>query len=457
MSARSLSRRLFIRIAPTIIIFALFVGGLAFYSATREINRVYDAQMISTANVLWSIVSDEVKEEASEKAKSVDDVDFSIGNQLAINDFADDYADAHMFRVWRADKIAMLSHDAPTAAISRQSAGFAEAEFQGEVWRIYALPLPGTPFSIEVGEKASLRKTLVDNILVDLLAPLLLLIPIAGLLIWLGINSGLGAVRTLAQQVKARSAEDLSPVDTGAMPDDLVPLGDSINQLMSKLGHSFAAEKRFVDDAAHYLRTPLAALKLQLQMLAQTTSDAERQALIGDLMRSNERAAKLVSQLLTSARLDHQKISLRPVPLHHTLSAVMAELGVLAAHKHLEMSLEGAPDAQVRAEEVLLRLMLENLVENAIKYTPPGGKIQVSVTPADGAWTVSIRDTGPGIPEDQRALVFERFYRLDGPTQEGSGLGLSIVADILKKFSGQIRLQDAPGAGLLAEVTLPVA
>ena len=458
MSTTTLSRQIFARVAPTLFVVALAVGGLAYHGARQEINKAYDAQMISDANVLWAIVADELKEAAEEGGKGFGEADFSVGNQLALNDLADDYTDAHMFRVWWKNKIVMFSHTAPAAAMPPQPAGFSDVSDRGIPWRIYALQLPGKIYSIEVGEKPALRQLLMRDILFDLLLPLILLIPMSGALIWIGINGGLGKIRGLVQQIGARSPETLLPVDMAGLPRDLVPLVDALNQLLAKLERSFMAEKRFVDDAAHHLRTPIAVLRLQLQMLSQASDEGERATLIHELLQSNDRASKLVGQLLVSARLGYQPPVLKSVSLSRATASTMAELGVLASEKHIQMSLDGAEDAAVMAEDALLHLMLTNLVENAIKYTPPGGRVQVRIDDAGTAWKLSVSDTGPGIPEGQRKQVFERFHRLDSPGVEGSGLGLSIVADVVKRFSGSVALKDATaGAGLLVEIMLPRA
>jgi two-component system sensor histidine kinase QseC len=337
-----------------------------------------------------------------------------------------------------------------------QSSGFSIVNYNNDEWRIYTLPITGKSAFIEVGEKLDLRDTLVANILFNLALPLLLLVPVVGVLIWVGIGSGLGTIRNLVEQIRKRSPDDLSHVDIETLPKDLIPLGKSLNQLFTKLEHSFTAEKRFADHAAHQLRTPLATLKLQLQMLAEAKNEDERKQLIQELIRSNERAAKLVGTLLTSARLSHQPVILQSVPLYPVLATVMAELGLLATQKNIEISLDGEEKSCAWADEMLLKLLLHNIVENAIKYTPAGGEVRVKIAPCAAGYKILVRDTGCGIPEAQRGLVFERFYRIDTPMEEGSGLGLAIAAEIVKRFSGDISLKNPENnIGLLVEVILP--
>ena len=461
MSTISLSRQLFIRIAPTLLLTILVIGGFAFYSAHKEIKTVYDAQLISNANVLWTLISDEIDDEMNASGetntKKVEDIDLGTPNQLATNDSADDYADSRMFRVWQAGKIIMYSDTAPPSSIAKQPDGFSTIDYQGTAWRIYALPIPHKQVTIEVGETLALRDKLVLNILLNLALPLLLLVPVVGLLLWFGIIHGLGAIWNLVEQIRRRSPDDLSPVHMDILPRDLVPLGKSLNQLFIKLAHSFTAEKRFTDHAAHQLKTPQATIKLQLQMLAKATSEEEKNELMHELMQSNERAGKLISMLLTSARLNHQPVLLESVPVYAATGSVMAELGLLAKEKRIEMSLEGDEHAQAMADETLFKLMISNIIDNAIKYTPVGGTVQVTIESQAQGCKLSICDTGCGISEAERVLVFERFYRVETPEEEGTGLGLALVADIIARLNGSIALKTPDsGIGLLVEVVLPI-
>jgi len=458
MKNGTLSRKLFLRIAPTILVTIAVIGLFAYRSAKREINSVYDAQLINDASVLWALVEDEFHEAGPEKPITIPNIDLDFNNQHAASKEADEYADARMFRIWKSGKDVMFSDTALPETISQQSVGFSEVEYNHEKWRIYSQAVPNTAISIEVGEKKSLRDKLVFNILLQLSFYLLILVPTVGLLMWLGIKSGLGTIRTLVREIRSRSPDDLSSIPVEDLPRDLSPLGQSINQLLSKLEHSLRAERRFSDDTAHQLQTPLAELKLQLHLLTKADSDSERVALIGDLTRSTDRATHLVEQLLRAARISHQSISLQPIPLYHATASVIAEMGNLAADKHLDISLEGQQEARVHADELLMKLLISNLMDNAIKYSPDSGKITIKVLPQDGMWCLSISDTGPGISESEREAVFHRFYRADNAVSDGAGLGLAIVGDIIDRMSGKIALETSENRhGLRVEVLLPKA
>ena len=460
MTNSTMTRRLFFRVTPTVLITIGLIGALAFRSTTQEINRVYDAQLVTNTNVLWMLIAHELTD-GDNHLKTIDEKDSEAGeapdeddNTEALNE----YADARMFRIWRNGKIVMYSDTGLPASVPKQQSGLSDLEYQQEHWRIFSRPLPHTNVTIEVGEKISLRETLVDNILLDVVFPLLVLVPIIGALIWLGITNGLGTIRTLVAEIRSRSPDDLSPISLLSLPRDLTPLGKSINQLLAKLENSFIAERRFADHAAHQLRTPLARFKLQLQMLADADSEEERQSLIHGLLGSNEQATHLVEQLLRAARVSHQPIQLQPVNLYDAAQETLTEMHTLSAQKQLTIELKGSPDAEIQADDALLGLMLSNLVENAVKYTPEGGAIRLHIDDAEDAYQLTIEDSGPGIAESEREAVFHRFYRSESAPNDGAGLGLAIVADIIARFNGSITLSTASsGSGLRVEVIIPKA
>ena len=458
MIRKTLTRNLYLRIAPVIVIVIVVIGMLAFKSARHEIDNIYDAQLINEANVLWGLLQRPLLRHTDDPPRRIDDIDFKMDNQLAFNEDADDYADAHMVRAWKDGKIQIFSSTAFQADMPQQKAGFHTIVYKEERWRVYALPIPNTTIAVEVGEKIALRDALISNILKNLVFPLFVLLPIIAFLIWLGINRGLAPMRDFVGHIRARSPDDLSVMPVEDLPLDLLPLGSSINQLLEKLGHSLTLERRFSDLVAHELRTPQAGVKLLLQMLGDTDDDKERDAIIADLVASNDRAIHLIEQLLRLARVSHHPLKVTAVPLYHLVASVVAGFGSRIASKRLDLSLHGSEQAEVLADESLLRLMVSNLIDNAVKYTPADGKIEIAVTREADACLLTVSDTGPGIPEDQRQAVFQRFYRVDSRQEEGSGLGLAIVADVASRLTVDIDLATPPwGYGLMVMLRLTAA
>ncbi len=458
MRTNTLTRSLFLRIAPTILIVICVIGILAFKGATRQIDHVYDAQLISSANLIWLVVEDEMNAQAG-PFRRIRKIDLAVSNQKALNEFADAYASSRMFRVWKGNKLAMISDKAPVVGIPQQDQGLSDVEDDdGNTWRVYSLNIPRTNITVEAGEKISLRESLVVNILLTLAAPLALLVPLVGWLLWAGISSGLGTVRALIQQIRSRSPDDLSPLKLGNVPRELAPIGNSINNLLQKLENSFNVEKRFAEHAAHHLRTPLATLKLQMQMLEQARDAKERNSLMENLSAAIERSSRLVSQLLTSTRVSHQPIVRVPIDLKRSVIGMIQELAPLVATKRLELSFDGADGLMVMADETLLKLLIGNIIENAVKYTPDNGKVNVTLRDDAEQIVCAVSDSGPGIPEGERDHVFQRFYRVGTPQAQGTGLGLAIVAETVARLSGKIILKTAEnGQGLLVEIALPRA
>lgn len=440
MNNSTLTRKLFLRIAPVVVVTIVVIAAFAFNSATREINNIYDAQLIDDANVIWSLLRRPLEKAPDHAAKQIDDIDFNMDNQLAFNEDADDYADAHMFRAWVDGNIRFYSSTAFLSDVPRQKVGFTTLTYGGDEWRVYSLPIPNTSIVIELGEKIALRETLVSNILLNLFFPLLVLVPVIGFLIWLGINSGLRTIHGVVRQIRTRSPDDLSAIPVEDLPRDLLPLGRSINQLLEKLAQSLTLERRFSDLAAHQLRTPQASVKLLLQMLGNSDSERERQAIVADLVASNNHATHLIEQLLRLARVSHHPLNPTSVMVYHLVASVLAEFGNIIMSRELDVVLEGDETIEVKTDESLMRMMITNLLDNAIKYTPVGGKIRVSVSSEDGFGQISISDSGPGIPPQEREAVFQRFYRLNTLHTEGAGLGLAIVADTADRLSATVEL-----------------
>lgn len=452
----TLSQRLFWRILPTLMATILIVGALAYHSATREIENIYDAELINDANTLWILLKGHLNRENFNTPVEVPDIDFSMGNQLALNQDADDYADAHAFRSWKGKALAMVSSNAFPEGVPPFPVGFADYISASEKWRVYSLPIADTDIVIEVAEKIALRKSLVGKILLDIALPLLVLVPAIALLTWLVINNGLSHIRGLVRQIRSRTPDDLSVLAIDNMPSDLLPLVRSLNQFMQKLDTSLTLERRFADLAAHQLRTPQAGIKLLLQMLDNATDEEERRQLMKDLVASNERAMHLIAQLLHLARVSHQPLRLEAIDLHEVVASSLADVGAILGDRGFEVELLGEEEAYINADRLLLRLLIDNIIDNALKYSPDGGEIRVEILPSDADWRLVIDDRGPGIPEDQREAVFLKFHRISSTDRDGAGLGLAIVAEIAKRLNIQISLSTpAWGYGLRVELVVP--
>lgn len=244
-----------------------------------------------------------------------------------------------------------------------------------------------------------------------------------------------------------------------SVPEEVAPLAQALNDLFARLQQAFEGERRFTADAAHELRTPLAALKIQAQVALRANNVVERNTALENVLRGVDRATRLVEQLLTLARVDPETITLgfKPVELQGLAASVMRDLEPLAHAKHIEMALEVSSACNVFGDDAQLGLLLRNLIDNAIRYTPAGGRVLV-VLQSIGGVSIEVCDTGPGIAAAERDQVLQRFYRISGSGEEGSGLGLSIVRRIAELHGAQLTLSDNPsGTGLLAKVFWPAS
>jgi len=453
----SLVAALFSRMGALLLVVVASVGLIAFFTAESRIDEVYDGQLIIGANVLRTLMAEELRgrPDADAPPLEVDDALLSPEDRRAF----DDYAAWRMFRIWRDGALVLRSDTGPPVAYPT-SDGFTDVTApDGEDWRIYALRVPGHPIVVQVGERADIRSVLVGSIALGAAVPLLLLIPLVAGLIWLALSHGLSALRLLVAELGRRTMRDLSPLSLDPWPPDLHPLVRSINRLLERIERAVQYERSFLDNAAHQLRTPLAAVKLQAQLIAQETDAQERAILVHRLTESVDRAAALTDSLLTLARLEARAGAGPAGDLRVETVAAMADLSPLAARRVVALDFEG-PDKAPAGDPVLLRLVASNLIENALKHSPRRSEVRVELAcTADGEVRLTVTDSGPGIPAEDRDKVLQRFYRRPGESGTGSGLGLSIVAEAVRLLNGELVLGDRPdGAnGLCVSVRLPAA
>jgi two-component system OmpR family sensor kinase len=331
--------------------------------------------------------------------------------------------------------------------------GFSTVQGRSGPWRAYTAVLGDVV--VEVAQPLEVRERLAFAAAARTLAPLLLLLPLLAALVWGIVGRSLRPLGRLAHAAAARTPAALEPFPTDDVPGEAIPLVRELNSLLDRLRGALAAQRAFVADAAHELRTPLAALKLQAQ-LARAADDAGRASALADLEAGLDRATHVVRQLLTLARLEpgaEGPAERAPVPLAELAGQVIADHAVLAEERGVDLGAARiAGDAVALGEPAGLRTLLANLVDNAVRHTPAGGRVDVSVGVDGGRPWLEVADTGPGIPASERGRVFDRFYRLPGAERPGSGLGLAIVKAIADRHGAEVALADTPGGGLTARV-----
>jgi two-component system, OmpR family, sensor histidine kinase TctE len=316
---------------------------------------------------------------------------------------------------------------------------------------------------VQVARSRASREELARRILLDTALPLSGLIALMTVIVWAGIRTGLAPLAALQQQVEGRASNDLAPIELDAAPPEVRALARAMNSLLDEVRQNVVAQKRFISDAAHQLRTPLAGLKGQTELALREASDPAQVARLQLVHESATRSAHLVTQLLTLARTEPESATRQdraPVDLHRLAREVTAELVPRALHAGVDLGFDEADDAdgnpstQVSGTALLLREALVNLVDNAIRYAGRGASTTVRVRRDGDSVLMEVEDNGPGVPEDELEHVFERFVRAthDGT---GCGLGLAIVRDIVARHAGSVRLSLMKPHGLKAQVRLP--
>jgi len=310
-----------------------------------------------------------------------------------------------------------------------------------------APPQTNDTVTVTIAETLIKRNTLAGDILLAMVAPQFALAAIASLLAWLGVSRGLKPLTDLARQIESRDQNNLSPVPQTGLPREARVLASRINELLARLGSAIRAQKRFVADAAHQLRTPLAAVTLQVERAERAPDMATQREALQALHRSVERAGRMARQLLSLARTDPEAIhtvELEQLDLVALARRVGEEWIPQALKRDIDFGLIAPPGTvTITGDERLLGEALSNLIDNALRYTGPGGRVSVIVE-SDPQPTLSVQDDGPGIPEDERVRIFERFYRVEGSAGDGCGLGLAIVEEIARLHGSTVEVSSGP-------------
>jgi two-component system, OmpR family, sensor kinase len=358
----------------------------------------------------------------------------------------------------RDNQLLYRSLGAPSDALAL-GVGYNNALFGGRAWRVYSLESRTTPLVIHMAEPLGVRAALLSRTMRAVAVPLVFALVLLTLLIGVVTERAFRPVRRIAADLAGRSAHDLSAVRTAEMPVETHALGVALNGLLARHAEVLQRERRFTADAAHELRTPLAALRAQAQVAARASTAAETRRALEKLQAGIDRTTHLMSQLLALARLEPGSAleAGQTTEARTVADLVIEDLAHAAREKRVSVTVSGSLQLLPGSHEVLY-LLLRNLLENSIRHVGEGGHVTLDVTTAGNTVVLSVTDDGPGIPSAERARAFERFYRIPGSGSGGSGLGLSIVGRIVELLSGTVELSAPPqGAGLIVTIRLPLA
>ncbi len=341
--------------------------------------------------------------------------------------------------------------------INQAVLGFTDLSLRGEAWRAYGLQT--AQGVIQIAQPVRVREAFARAAALRVAIPLLLLLPVlVAAVAWI-VRGGLAPLQRVTAEVQRRDVRTLRPLADDALPREIEPLVAELNRLLARLQQAFAAQREFVADAAHELRSPLTALRLQLQLLDRAPDEPAKVEAGVRLRAAVERAIHLVEQMLVLARSEPRELmgALTPLDLSAIAAEATGDSAALALSRQTELAVEAAPHTLIQGDREALRTLVRNLVDNAIRYTPPGGSVLVRTAKTAAGARLEVTDSGPGIPAAERVRVFDRFYRRAGGTEGGSGLGLAIVKSIAERHGAHVELTEPAGGGLCAAVTFPPA
>lgn len=440
---RSLNRRLLAILFAVILTAWLATAFFSYLDARQKIDEVLDANLAQSASLLLTLL-----EQAN-----------AAGPVTALSADIDGVA----FRaVDDSGRTILRSPHFPELPTDIALGGFADATLDDTRWRIHGVRDAARGGVVHVAEAYEPRIALARSVVSHLLHPVWIALPILAGLIWLSVRWGLAPLLSLAHQLKLRDPGKLEALSEGDVPLEARPLIQALNALFARVIALQERERRFAADAAHELRTPLAAIRTHAEVAGAARTEDERRRAVDNVLKGTDRAAHLVDQLLVLARLEPQGMppALTCVALREVAARAVADCAPLAAARNIDLGLSraAAAAATIDGNVDFLTIMARNLVDNAVRYAGEGGTVDVSVVPSEAGVSLVVADNGPGLPAEERQRVFDRFYRRLGTGQEGSGLGLSIVARIAELHGARIALgAGIGGRGLAVTVTFPAA
>ena len=422
----SIRVRVLLTLLGMLTVIALVMGALTYRNVLAETEALFDYQLRQMALSLR-----DQGEIAPAQASTLNDEQLDV-----------------VVQIWTADGRIIypprLRADLPTRALL----GYADIAVQGKTWRTFSVATGDKV--IQVAQPLQIRQKLAADAALRSVAPLFLIAPGMALLLWWLAARALAPLQRVTDGVKARDEQSLQPLPTSGLPDEVAPLVGALNGLLQRLGASLGAQRAFVADAAHELRSPLTALKLQMQLLQRAPDDAARDGAQRALTAGIDRAARLVEQLLSLARAEPGA----PVAAHASVDlveavrAAVAETVPFATARGTRIELFADAPVTVQGDAAALTVLARNLADNAVRYAPPGSRVELRVAIDEGVPTLQVDDAGPGIAPADRERVFDRFYRHAAGEESGSGLGLAIVRGIAQQHGAALTLGESPLGGL---------
>lgn len=434
----SLRRRLLILALSTVVVVWLAAATYTYFDAREEFGEILDAHLAQTASLLVIQASHELDEVETEHTPLLHKYSLRVA-----------------FQVWEDGRLLRLhSANAPGSPLSDRERGFSNKVIDGNRWRVFSTWDNSGINLIQVAELTKDREELSRAVVSNLLVPLWFSLPVLAFLLWLSVTRSLRPLDKLTGEVAQREPDNLAPLNAGIVPREVVPLIERLNSLFVRIDASIQKERRFTADAAHELRTPVAAIKAQAQVARAASNDIERNHALDSAIAGCDRAAHLIDQLLTLARIDTLGAeTTEPCQLREIASEMIATMAPAALTQEVRLELMEGEDMTVQGNPVLLRILLRNLIDNAVSHTASGTAVNINITMDQEQICLSVSDNGPGIAESELDKLGERFYRPLGTSASGSGLGLSIVKRIAEIHSAAMQFSSRKnGSGFSVSV-----
>ena len=451
----SIRRSLLVILVPFIVCTWGIAAFLSYYNTQQNVEQILDAQLAQSGQVLLALSLHELAEQqflSKNNKQTVENVERSLWKHdtETFNQFA--------FQIWLNNStLSLKSENSPSSPLAEVRDGFTNHDFNNKSWRVYSTSSNNGNIRVYIAMQTNVQDLLPNLVLKTLLIPFLIGLPFFIYITWRSVSSSLRPLHSMSTELYHRKISDLSPMDETRLPKEFRPITAAINQLFLQMKAAFDIEKRFTSDAAHELRTPLAALKTHAEISLGADNEEEQQKALRKVVQGVNRATRLVEQLLTLARLDPDTgfTNIRRFDLFIAAENVLSDEASIAIDKNIEISLSGTRGKFVAANADAIGVLMRNLIDNAIRYTPRGGEVEVQISRHDDNILFRVSDSGPGIPEAERSKVFNRFYRSLGTKESGSGLGLSIVTRIVELHHLSISLHTSKMGGAQFDVVFP--
>lgn len=442
---RSLGRRLLLILGASIVAAWLATAFFTYLDTRRLIDEMLDAQLEQSASLLLTMLERMPRDRFDDASIHLPGT--GADGMIAYRVSTDMAGTAGKSGGWS---------DFPT---DQWRPGFADAVSDTGRWRVFGAA-DGAGRFVEVALRQEARARFADRVAVHILHPLWFAVPLLAALVWLSVRWGLGPLRAIAATVERRRADDVHPLDIRSAPAEVRPLLDALDGLLARIAALLERERRFAADAAHELRTPLAAIRTHAEVARQECDQEKCAEALAGVVAGTIRGSRLVEQLLVLSRLDQDAMTGAPGPvdLRDLVIDCVAGAAPGATGDGVDLGVADAAggEAVVAGDRELLRVMIRNLIDNAVRYTPAGGEVTAAVDAGGGEVVLRVIDSGPGIPAELRERVFDRFYRVEGSRRPGCGLGLSIVSRIVALHGGEVEFEDREGKdGFVVKVTLP--